>query len=87
MAEWSETTLQLLHRPQHPLPHPVTDHVNFAAVVTLVAAVAVGLGRELEESRGLVPVAALVAAWESGLESYSPSAFVHFLISIMALIV
>jgi len=79
--------LQHPHRPQYPLPHSVTDHVNLAAVVTLVAAVAVCLGRELEENRGLDPVAAMVAAWESGLGSYSPSAFVHFSISIMALIV
>ena len=45
------------------------DHFNLAVVVPLVAVVVVCPGKELEESRGLVPGAALAAAWVFGLGS------------------
>ena len=45
-------------------PHRVIDHFNLAAAV-----VAVCPGKELEGRRGLVPGAALVAAWVFGLGS------------------
>ena len=41
----------------------VIDHFNLAVVVPLVVAAAVCQGKELEERRGLVPGAALAAAW------------------------
>ncbi len=47
----------------------VIDHFNLAVVVPLVAVVAVCPGKELEESRGLVPGTALAAAWVFGLGS------------------
>ncbi len=77
--------LQFLHRPQHPPPHRVAvqvaslkhgarlhggmDRRVLAVVVPLVVVAAVCRGKELEESRGLVPGAALAAAWVFGLGS------------------
>ena len=48
---------------------PGLDRRVLAVVVPLVVVAAVCQGKELEESRGLVPGAALAAAWVFGLGS------------------